>query len=73
MRMYTDGIREKMDQLLETMMTLAQKEKAAKIEAEAKRIASQVGTSWVVNLDSSFVHPKGGLIPIPVHVVNVGP
>lgn len=73
MRTHIDAIREKMDQLLETMLTLAQKERASEIEAEAKRIASQVSTLGVLNLDGSFLCPKGGYIPIPVLVVNMDP
>lgn len=55
------------------MVTLDQKETTAEIEAEPKRIASQVDTSGMVNIDGSFVHLKRGHIHIHVLVVNVDP
>ena len=78
MRVDIYSMQEKMDRLLETMLALAQKEKDSETNAKAIRIDAQFGSSSlnileVVNLDGSFVRPKGGLIPIPVPVVNVDP
>lgn len=52
------SIQEKMDQLLKTMMVIDQRERVAKIEVGAKRIASQVGTLGLVNQDDNFTRAK---------------
>lgn len=73
MRTNIDPIWEKMDQLLETMMEIAQRERTVEMEVRARRIASQVGTSGLVNQDGSFTRIKGGLVHIPVgNVGNMG-
>lgn len=78
MRTSIDFMQEKMDRLLEIMLALAHKEKDVETNAEAKKVVAQFGSSSlnipeVTNLYGSFVHPKGGLIPIPIPVVNVDP
>lgn len=62
-----------MDQLLETMLTIAQRERVVELEAETKRVASQVGTVVFVNLDGSFSRSKGGPIPVHIPIVNEDP
>lgn len=61
-------IQEKMDQLLETMLEIAQRERerAAEMKACAKRIASQAATSGLVNQNDTFAHAKEVSVHIPV-------
>lgn len=65
MRINITTIQEKMDQLLETMMAITQKERAAEMEVGAKKIASQVGTSGLFNQDDNFTRAKG----VPIHIL----
>ncbi|XP_050889649.1 uncharacterized protein LOC127094936 [Lathyrus oleraceus] len=78
MRTDIDSMQEKMDRLLETMLLLAQKEKDAETNAEARKVAAQFGSPslsipGVTELDGNPNQPRGGLIPIPISMVNVNP
>ncbi|XP_050890447.1 uncharacterized protein LOC127095858 [Lathyrus oleraceus] len=56
-------IQEKMDQLLETMLAIAQRERVADAEDEARR---NDNPSSLVHQDDNFIHAKKGLVHIPV-------
>lgn len=64
MRTNINTILERIDPLLKTMLTIAQREKAVEMEACTKRIASQTCTSGLVNQDDTFAHAK----EVPVHI-----
>lgn len=66
MRTNINTIQEKMDQLLETMLVISQRERATEMEAGAKRIASHADTSGLVNQDDTFVDAKEVHVHIPV-------
>lgn len=66
MRTDINTIQENMDQLIEAMLAIAQRERATEMDAGAKRIASQVGTLGLVNQDDNFARAKGVLAHIPV-------
>ncbi|XP_050889483.1 uncharacterized protein LOC127094733 [Lathyrus oleraceus] len=63
MRSDINTIQEKMDQLLETMLAIAQRERVADAEDEARR---NDNPSSLVHQDESFVHAKKSLVHIPV-------
>ncbi|XP_050896124.1 uncharacterized protein LOC127102839 [Lathyrus oleraceus] len=78
MRTDIDSMQAKMDRLLETMLLLAQKEKDAETNAEARKVAAEFGSPslsipGVTELDGNPAQPRGGPIPIPVPMVNMNP
>lgn len=66
MRTYITVIQEKMDQLLEIMLAIAQRERVADAEIGTRKNDSHIGTSGVVHQDESFTHVKKSLVHIPV-------
>ncbi|XP_050895879.1 uncharacterized protein LOC127102567 [Lathyrus oleraceus] len=63
MRSDINTIQEKMDQLLETMLAIAQRERVADAENEARR---NDNPSSLVHPDESYVHAKKSLVHIPI-------
>lgn len=77
MRNDIDYMQGKIDYLLETMLSMAWKERNVEIDVDVRRISSQVGTSSlhiprVTNPGGGFVRPEGIHIPIPILVGNAG-
>lgn len=66
MRTDITAIQEKMDQLLETMLAIAQRERVAEAEIGMRKNDNHIGTSGLVNQDESFMHAKKNLVHIPV-------
>lgn len=58
MRTNITTIQEKMDQLLDTMLTITQRERVVEAEAGMRKNDSHIGTSGLVNQDESFTHAK---------------
>ncbi|XP_050915072.1 uncharacterized protein LOC127130033 [Lathyrus oleraceus] len=63
MRSDINTIQEKMDQLLETMLAIAQRERVADAEDEARR---NDNPSSLVHPDEGYVHAKKSLVHIPI-------
>lgn len=78
-----DSMQEKMDRLLETLLSMARREGNLEITVDARNIVAQIGLSsleipGVINLEFRFhpgyVHPKAVVVPPPVAIlmVNLG-
>lgn len=66
MRTYIIVIQEKIDQLLETILAIVQRERVAEAEIGTRKNDSHIGTPGLVNQDESFTHAKKSLVHIPV-------
>lgn len=66
MRTNITFIQEKMDQLLETMLEISQRERVAEAETGMKKNDSHIGTSGLVNQHESFTHVKKSFVHIPI-------
>lgn len=66
MRTDISAIQEKMDQLLETMLAISQRERVAEAEVGMSKNDSHISTSGLVNHDESFTHAKKSFIHISV-------
>lgn len=66
MRTYITTIHEKMDQLLETMLAISQRERVVEAETGMRKNDSHIGTSVLVNQDESFTHAKKSFVHILV-------
>lgn len=66
MRKDITAIQEKMDQLLETMLAIAQRERVVEAETGMRKNDSHIGTSGLVNQDESFTRAKKSFDYIPV-------
>lgn len=59
-----------MDQLIEAMLTITQRERVAEGKAMMKKNDSHIGTSGLINQDESFTHAKG--VSVHISVGNKG-
>lgn len=66
MRTNITDIQEKMDQLLETLLEIAQRERVVEAETGMRKNDSHNSTSGLVNQDESFTHAKKSFVHIPV-------
>lgn len=66
MRKNITAIKEKMDQLLETMLAIAQRDRVVDAEIGTRKNDNHIGTSGLVHQDESFIQAKKSLVHIPV-------
>ena len=66
MRITITTIQEKMDQFLETMVAITQRDRVVEAEARTRKNDSHISTSGLVNQNESFTHAKKSFIYIPV-------